>query len=222
MSLSAISIIEQQANAQLENFGKMLDSVYKLYEETGNEEALRCYERLTAQYQGSRFFGAPCSVNNSDKHSKRPGPPELNEDTFADRVKTIVRKAAEHNGLQIETKARGHARTYIFYIDANVFCTGVDKLEKEHTRDFMEGGGGGGGGGRGGGGGQFIGHVVRMQVINDANLQLTDMAFAFEKYYSALTVTKKLSDKSVTAQEREFLNYFKSILIGVKENQNAK
>lgn len=222
MSLSAISIIEQQANAQLENFGKMLDSVYKLYEETGNEEALRCYERLTAQYQGSRCFGAPCSVNNSDKHSKRPGPPELNEDTFADRVKTIVRKAAEHNGLQIETKARGHARTYIFYIDANVFCTGVDKLEKEHTRDFMDYLGRDKKNVKVTKVCQFIGHVVRMQVINDANLQLTDMAFAFEKYYSALTVTKKLSDKSVTAQEREFLNYFKSILIGVKENQNAK
>ena len=62
---SAIGIIEQQAIASLDNFSNTLDSLLKLYKETGNENALQCYQRMVDRYQQKTFMGAPASENNS-------------------------------------------------------------------------------------------------------------------------------------------------------------
>ena len=65
MTASFEGIIEQQAIAALDNFGSTLDSLLKLYKETGNPNALLCYQRLVARYQQKNFSGAPASENNS-------------------------------------------------------------------------------------------------------------------------------------------------------------
>lgn len=65
MAVSLEGIIEQQAIAALDNFGSTLDSLLKLHKETGNPNALLCYQRLVARYQQQTFSGAPASENNS-------------------------------------------------------------------------------------------------------------------------------------------------------------
>jgi hypothetical protein len=65
MTASLEGIIEQQAIAALDNFGSTLDSLLKLHKETGNENALLCYQRLVARYQQQTFSGTPASENNS-------------------------------------------------------------------------------------------------------------------------------------------------------------
>ena len=61
MALSAIGIIEQQAIATLETFGSTLDSLLDLYHETGDSNALKCYQRLLARYQQTTFAEATVS-----------------------------------------------------------------------------------------------------------------------------------------------------------------
>ena len=69
---------------------------------------------------------------------------------------------------------------------------------------------------------QFLGHVARMKVVNDSKLQLSDLAFAFETYYNVDTVKRKLSAKDLTCQEKEFFDFFKGVLKGVKTQIEAK
>ena len=64
MALSAIHIIEQQANAYFDNFANTLDDLQRLYDETGDVQALECRNRLLARYQSKPFKGAPASGNN--------------------------------------------------------------------------------------------------------------------------------------------------------------
>ena len=59
----------------------------------------------------------------------------------------------------------------------------------------------------------FIGHVIRMHVINDSNLQMADVVFAFEDYYdNAQTVKAKLGDKKTTCDQNVFLGTFEGLL----------
>ena len=133
--------------------------------------------------------------------------------TFADRVKSIIQKAASQNGQKIETKAKGHAGAYIFRIDADAFCKAMDDLVdhyKEQLLEFL--------------GGTlncvyvtkvctFIGHVIRMNVINDSTLQMTDLLFAFTDYYdNALTVKAKLGDKKANQDQDLFFGTFEGLL----------
>lgn len=133
--------------------------------------------------------------------------------TFADRVKAIVQKAASQNGQKIETKAKGHAGAYIFYIDADAFCKAMDKLVTDYgdkLKEFL--------------GGTlncvyvtkvctFIGHVVRMNVINDSTLQMTDLLFAFTDFYdNPLTVKAKLGDKKANQDQDLFFGTFEGLL----------
>lgn len=138
-------------------------------------------------------------------------PPEAQE-TFADRVKAIMRKAATKNGQKIETKSRGHAGAYIFNIDAEAFCNAMDEMVSMHgakleellcgklnclevTKVCF-----------------FIGNVVRRHVINDAHLQLKDLLFAFEEYYAnKQTVLNNLS-KNATLDQNVVLGTFESLL----------
>ena len=139
--------------------------------------------------------------------------PPVVQETFADRVKAIMRKAATKNGQRIETSAKGHAGAYIYHVNAEAFCKAMDEMVStygEKLKELL--------------GGTmnclqvtkvcfFIGNVVRMHVINDVNLQTVDMLFAFEGYYDNLqTVQAKLGDKKATSDQNVVLGYFEGLL----------
>jgi len=159
-------------------------------EETGDAEATASQEE---------------SVETMENHDR--------QETFADRVKAIVRKAATKNGQRVESNARGHAGAYIYHIDAEAFCKAMDEMVSSYGQDlqaFL--------------GGSlncvqvtkvcmFIGHVIRMHVINDINLQMADILFAFEGYYDNLqTIKAKLGDKKTTSDQNVLLGTFQGLL----------
>ena len=139
--------------------------------------------------------------------------PPVKQETFADRVKTIIRKAATKNGQQIETSAKGHAGAYIYNIDAEAFCKAMDEMAasyEQKLKEFL-------------GGSMtcvqvtkvcfFIGHVIRMNIINDTNLQMADIVFAFADYYNTpQTVKAKLGDKKTTSEQDVFFGTFEGLL----------
>ena len=134
-------------------------------------------------------------------------------ETFADRVKAIIRKAATKNGQQIESHARGNAGAYIYHIDADAFCKAMDEMVSNYADSLTQ---------LLGGSLNcvqvtkvcfFVGSVIRMHVINDANLQTVDVLFAFEDYYDNLqTVQAKLSDKRTTSEQNVILGTFEGLL----------
>jgi hypothetical protein len=159
-------------------------------EETGDAEATASQEE---------------SVETMENHDR--------QETFADRVKAIVRKAATKNGQRVESNARGHAGAYIYHIDAEAFCKAMDEMVSSYGQDlqaFL--------------GGSlrcvqvtkvcmFIGHVIRMSTINDTSLQMSDILFAFEDYYDNLqTVKAKLGDKKTTSDQNVLLGTFQGLL----------
>jgi hypothetical protein len=134
-------------------------------------------------------------------------------ETFADRVKAIIRKAATKNGQQIESHARGNTGAYIYHIDADAFCQAMDEMVNNYADSLTQ---------LLGGSLNcvqvtkvcfFVGSVIRMHVINDANLQTVDVLFAFEDYYDNLqTVQAKLSDKRTTSEQNVILGTFEGLL----------
>lgn len=135
------------------------------------------------------------------------------EDNFINRVKTIMRQVSTKNGQRIVSNARGHEGSYTFNVDANAFCKAIDEMANvypEKLKELI--------------GGSiatvqvtkvcfFIGNIIRMHVINDENLQMADIQFAFEDYYSnALTVKTKLSDKTITDDQKVILGTFEGLL----------
>lgn len=142
----------------------------------------------------------------------KPMAAPVTAETFADRVKAIMRKAAEKNGQRVESRARGNAGTYIYYLDAEAFCQAMDKLVSMHgekLKAYL--------------GGTmenvqvtkvcfFIGQTISRQIINDSQLQLADIFFAFEKYYKLSTVQSRLSVKSCTDEESVLLGTFEGLL----------
>ena len=143
----------------------------------------------------------------------KPKEAPVTQETFADRVKAIVRKAASKNGERIETTAKGHAGAYIYHINAEAFCKAIDEMAdsyEQKLKEFL--------------GGTmnclqvtkvcfFIGSVIRMHVINDTNLQMADIVFAFEDYYdNAMTVKAKLGVKKTTSEQNVILGTFEGLL----------
>ena len=134
-------------------------------------------------------------------------------ETFVDRVKAIIRKAATKNGQQIESHARGNTGAYIYHIDADAFCQAMDEMVSNYADSLTQ---------LLGGSLNcvqvtkvcfFVGSVIRMHVINDANLQTVDVLFAFEDYYDNLqTVQAKLSDKRTTSEQNVILGTFEGLL----------
>ena len=139
--------------------------------------------------------------------------PPPNTETFFDRLKAIIRLAATKNGQVIDCRAKGHASTYIYNINAECFCKALDVLASEHTdklSEFL--------------GGNlhntqvtkicfFLGHVFRMNVINAPTLQIADMLFAFNEYYpSKKTLSAKLSDKSSNQEQKVLMGIFEGLL----------
>ena len=138
---------------------------------------------------------------------------EAPAESFAERVKAIMRKAATKNGQTIKSNARGHEREYKFYVDADAFCKAMDEMAAVYSdklREML--------------GGTlatvqvtkvctFIGHVIRMQVINDERLQAVDLLFAFEDYYSNLqTVQARLGDRNKSDDQDVALGTFQGLL----------
>ena len=132
---------------------------------------------------------------------------------FAERVKAIMRKAATKNGQMVASNARGHAREYRFYVDAEAFCKAMDEMAAvypDRLQVML--------------GGSlatvqvtkvctFIGHVIRMQEINDECLQAVDLLFAFEDYYdNRQTVRARLGDGRKTDDQAVVLGTFQGLL----------
>lgn len=132
---------------------------------------------------------------------------------FAERVKAIMRKAATKNGQMVASNARGHAREYRFYVDAEAFCKAMDEMAAvypDRLQVML--------------GGSlatvqvtkvcaFIGHVIRMQEINDERLQAVDLLFAFEDYYdNRQTVRARLGDGRKTDDQAVVLGTFQGLL----------
>ena len=149
-----------------------------------------------------------CSKPTTDSHQSTAA-----QETFADRVKAIMCKAAEKNGQQIESRARGYAGTYIYNINAEAFCKAMDEMVSTYGDSLKE---------LLGGSLNclqvtkvcfFIGNVVRMHIINDVDLQTVDMLFAFEDYYENLqTVQAKLGDKKTSSEQDLILGTFEGLL----------
>ena len=138
---------------------------------------------------------------------------EAPAESFAERVKAIMRKAATKNGQTIKSNARGHEREYKFYVDAETFCKAMGDLVAGYSDKLKEMLGG-----------TlatvqvtkvcfFIGQVIRMQVINDEKLQAVDLLFAFEGYYDKpQTVQAKLGQKNTTDDQNVVLGTFQGLL----------
>ena len=140
-------------------------------------------------------------------------PSPTTQETFADRVKAIMRKAAEKNGQRIETSARGNAGAYNYNIDAESFCKAMDEMVINHGDGLKEMLGGTMNCVQVTKVCSFIGNVVRMHVINEVDLQTVDMLFAFEDYYDNMqTVQAKLGDKKTSSEQDVILGKFEGLL----------
>ena len=156
--------------------------------------------------------------DGADTHVPKEQPKIQNQtsapaESFAERVKAIMRKAATKNGQTIKSNARGHEREYKFYVDAETFCKAMDDLVAGYSDKLKEMLGG-----------TlatvqvtkvcfFIGQVIRMQVINDEKLQAVDLLFAFEGYYDKpQTVQAKLGQKNTTDDQNVVLGTFQGLL----------
>ena len=165
-------------------------------------------EAEEADYEEVTEASAPAAK----KQPAAPKPQPARQETFADRAKAIISKAATKNGQRIESNARGNAGAYIYNIDAEAFCSAMDDLVSQYgdkLEAFL--------------GGTmyclqvtkvcfFIGQVIGRQIINDSQLQLADMFFAFEDYYTKSTVQSKLSIKSCSDEEMVLLGTFEGLL----------
>ncbi len=147
------------------------------------------------------------------KTEVKPDQAPAAQETFVERVKAIMRKAASKNGQRIATTAKGHAGAYIYYINAEAFCKAMDDMADSYgqkLKEFL--------------GGTmncvqvtkvcfFIGHTIRMNIINDTSLQMADIVFAFEDYYdNAQTVKAKLGDKKTTSDQNVLFGTFEGLL----------
>jgi hypothetical protein len=150
------------------------------------------------------------SLENDNDEPQQENPislkPQPTGDSFVERTKAIMRKAATMNGQTIESRAKGHKGSYTYNINSDAFCKAMDALLNDHSEklsEFL--------------GGDlyntqvtkvcfFIGQVIRMNIINAPSLQIADMIFAFDDYYSnKSTVKSKLSDYNSTTQDQRLL-----------------
>ena len=174
---------------------------------TKSQELLRECQRLKTIHGGAPLM-LPATSNGSDM-------PDVDEDqeSFVDRVKDIITKAAEKNNKEITSNARGRAYTYHYYINKEKFCNAMDKfavdkpemLEK-YLGDTLHNV-------NVGVVAKFIGRVIDMEIINNNLLQRVDILFAFEDYYpNATTVKNKLSDKQLSQDDKLLFGTFEGYL----------
>lgn len=174
---------------------------------TKSQELLRECQRLKTIHGGAPLM-LPATSNGSDM-------PDVDEDqeSFVDRVKDIITKAAEKNNKEITSNARGRAYTYHYYINKEKFCNAMDKfavdkpemLEK-YLGDTLHNV-------NVGVVAKFIGRVIDMEIINNNLLQRVDILFAFKDYYpNATTVKNKLSDKQLSQDDKLLFGTFEGYL----------
>ena len=151
--------------------------------------------------------------HDSDRQRVRLRRELASRDSFAEKAKDVVSKMASKNGETIHSLSRGHARTYLYYVDTDAFCRAMDDMVSQHGEDldaylgktscpdgvsFVC---------------PFIGSVLKMLVINDSQLQLTDTLFAFEEAgYNPQTAKKELSIKLESDDLKLMLSHFESLL----------
>ena len=174
---------------------------------TKSQELLRECQRLKTIHGGAPL-SLPATSNGSDM-------PDVDEDqeSFVDRVKDIITKAAEKNNVEMTSHARGRAYTYHYYINKEKFCNAMDKfavdkpemLEK-YLGDTLHNV-------NVGVVAKFIGRVIDMEIINNNHLQRVDILFAFKDYYpNATTVKNKLSDKQLSQDDKLLFGTFEGYL----------
>ena len=174
---------------------------------TMSQELLRECQRLKTIHGGAPLM-LPATSNGSDM-------PDVDEDqeSFVDRVKDIITKAAEKNNEEMTSHARGRAYTYHYYINKEKFCNAMDKfavdkpemLEK-YLGDTLHNV-------NVGVVAKFIGRVIDMEIINNNLLQRVDILFAFKDYYpNATTVKNKLSDKNLSPDDKLLFGTFEGYL----------
>ena len=163
---------------------------------------------------GARPFSLPVNQPPQDDDD--------NKETFIDRVKAIVNKAATKNGERIKTNAKGVAGEYKFYINANAFSAAMEQLAllyPDKLDNYL--------------GGDlynvnlnkvapFIGGVIKKKVINTAqSIQRTDLYFAFKDYYKKKNSVITSISKSCNSNDDKLLfNTFETLL--KKEIEGAK
>ena len=143
------------------------------------------------------------------RHGKQP-PAQV---TFDYMVKAIVCKAATRNGETIRSNAKGHAGSYPFYINADIFCKAMDEMMEKELDMMMEYLNGSPANLYINKVGAFIGRTISMCVINDQSLQMSDMVFAFEELSTnEKTIRSSLSRTAKTYQFRQLMNTFEGYL----------
>ena len=149
--------------------------------------------------------------NESEQPTNKPSQPK--GETFADRVKAIIRKAASRNGQTIESHAKGHPGSYTYYINADCFCQAMDTLQEEEADRLSSYLSGNLESKQASQVCMFIGHTLRMNIINSPDLQIADMVFAFKDYYpNEKTVQSRLSNRTCSNEEQLLFRKFRVIL----------
>ncbi len=174
---------------------------------TKSQELLRECQRLKTIHGGVPLM-LPATSNGSDM-------PDVDEDqeSFVDRVKAIITKAAEKNNKEITSNARGRAYTYHYYINKEKFCNAMDKFAVEKPEMLEKYLGDTLHNVNVGVVAKFIGRVIDMEIINNNLLQRVDILFAFEDYYpNATTVKNKLSDKQLSPDDKLLFGTFEGYL----------
>lgn len=174
---------------------------------TKSQELLRECQRLKTIHGGAPLM-LPATSNGSDM-------PDVDEDqeSFVDRVKDIITKAAEKNNKEITSNARGRAYTYHYYINKEKFCNAMDKFAVEKPEMLEKYLGDTLHNVNVGVVAKFIGRVIDMEIINNNLLQRVDILFAFEDYYpNATTVKNKLSDKNLSPDDKLLFGTFEGYL----------
>ena len=174
---------------------------------TKSQELLRECQRLKTIHGGAPLM-LPATSNGSDM-------PDVDEDqeSFVDRVKAIITKAAEKNNKEITSNARGRAYTYHYYINKEKFCNAMDKFAVEKPEMLEKYLGDTLHNVNVGVVAKFIGRVIDMEIINNNLLQRVDILFAFEDYYpNATTVKNKLSDKNLSPDDKLLFGTFEGYL----------
>ncbi len=149
--------------------------------------------------------------NTAVTSMKRAKAPTKNV-TFTERVKAIVIAAASKNGERVVTNGRGHAGEYTYYINDSCFCAAMDELEKGYREKILDYLGGSLLNVDAGKVCTFIGRVIKMNIINDKSLQLSDVSFALETYYKASTAKSRMGRKKLSDEERVLFGAFEGLL----------
>jgi hypothetical protein len=179
-----------------------------------NENVYLSVDRAEVKMRQAAQVGQKEKRRQEEQQEQRPetccaAPAE----SFVERVKAIMRKAATKNGETMKSNARGYEREYKFYVNADAFCKAIDDMVVAYSDKLKEMLGGTLATVQVSKVCFFIGQVVRMHVINDEKLQAVDLLFAFEDYYDNLqTVRAKLGQKNTTDDQEVVFGTFRGLL----------